>query len=37
MATTDADGKYQLGGLPVEGEYQIKVALPDFETQASER
>jgi hypothetical protein len=35
-ATTDADGKYQLSGLPVDGDYQVRVALPDFETQTSE-
>ena len=35
-ATTDADGRYEIANLPVEGDYQVSVALAGFATAASE-
>jgi len=35
-AVTNADGRYELTNLPVEGEYQVRVALAGFATSASE-
>src|ERR1051325_769045 len=35
-ATTNADGKYAITNLPLEGEYQVGVALAGFATAASE-
>ena len=35
-ATTDADGRYEIPNLPVEGEYQVGVAPAGFATMATE-
>jgi Carboxypeptidase regulatory-like domain len=35
-ATTNAQGRYEIVGLPVEGEYQVSVQLAGFATAGSE-
>src|SRR5206468_12933754 len=35
-ATTNAQGRYEIADLPVEGEYQVSVALAGFATAGSE-
>jgi len=36
-ATTDAEGRYEIGNLPVDGEYVVRVELAGFATVADEK